>query len=65
MVYRYHKDRPQSSLTLSKEVAGVNINIFDRTVNVFYDSQITNAHVIRITLLRGGYKIIKKLVKAL
>ena len=65
MVYKHYKDRPQSSLTLPTGVARVNINISDRTVNVFYDSQITDAHVIRMTLLKAGYKIITKPVKAL
>lgn len=64
MVYRYTR-RSQSPLTLSKEVARVNINISDRTVNVFYDSQTADAHVIRMTLLKEGQKIIMTPVKAL
>jgi copper chaperone len=65
MIYKYYKNRPHSSLTLPKGVVRVNINISDRTVNAFYDSQITDAHVIRMTLLKEGYKIITKPVKAL
>jgi len=35
------------------------INIPDRTVNVAYDSRITDTHVIQMTLLEAGYKTIK------
>ena len=41
-------------------VSRVNLNIPDRTVNVAYDSRITDAHVIRMTLLKAGYKTIKE-----
>lgn len=41
-----------------KGVSRVNINISDRTVNVSYDSRTTDAHVIRMTLHKAGYKII-------
>jgi len=44
-------------------VSRVNINIPDRTVNVAYDSRITDAYVIRMTLLKAGYKNIKEGIK--
>ena len=47
-------------VTSIKGVSRVDINIPDRTVNVTYDSRITDAHVIRMTLLKTGYKTIKE-----
>ena len=39
MVYMYYKDRPQRSLTISKGGGRSNINISDRTANVFYETR--------------------------
>lgn len=41
-------------------VSRVNINIPERTVNVAYDSRITDAYVIQMTLLKAGYKIVEE-----
>lgn len=41
-------------------VSRVNINIPERTVNVAYDSRITDAYVIHMTLLKAGYKTIEE-----
>ncbi len=41
-------------------VSRVNISIPDRTINVAYDSRITDAYVIRMTLIKAGYKNIKE-----
>jgi copper chaperone len=57
MVCRYCKDMVAKLVISIKGVSRVSINISDRTVYVFYDSQITDAHVIRMTLLKAGYKI--------
>ena len=40
-------------------VSRVNINIPERTVNVAYDSRITDAYVIQMALLKAGYKIVE------
>lgn len=58
MVCRYCKDMVAKLITSIKGVSRVSINISDRTVNVSYDSRITDAHVIRMTLHKAGYKII-------
>ncbi len=58
MVCRYCKDMVAKLVTSIKGVSRVSINISDRTVNVSYDSRITDAHVIRMTLHKAGYKII-------
>jgi copper chaperone len=60
MVCRYCKDMVTRLVTSINGVSRVNINISDRTVNVAYDSRITDAHVIRMTLLKAGYKTIKE-----
>jgi copper chaperone len=41
-------------------VSRVDINIPERTVNVAYDSRITDAYVIQMTLLKAGYKTIEE-----
>ena len=41
-------------------VSRVKIDIPDRTVNVAYDSRITDAYVIKMTLLKAGYKSVKE-----
>jgi copper chaperone CopZ len=41
-------------------VSRVNINIHERTVNVAYDSRITDAYVIQMTLLKAGYKTLEE-----
>ncbi len=46
-------------------VSRVNISIPDRTLNIAYDSRITDAYVIRMTLLKAGYKNIKEPDKVL
>jgi copper chaperone len=61
MVCRYCKDMVARLVTSIKGVSQVSINISDRTVNVSYDSRITDAHVIRMTLNKAGYKIIMEL----
>ncbi len=45
-------------------VSRVDISIPERTVNVAYDSQITDAYVIQ-TLLKAGYKTIEEPEKIL
>ena len=60
MVCRYCKDMITRLVTSIKGVSRVDINIPDRTINVTYDSQITDAHVIRMILLKAGYKTIKE-----
>jgi copper chaperone len=65
MVCRYCKDMVTRLVTSINGVSRVNINISDRTVNVAYDSRVTDAHVIRMTLLKAGYKTIKESEKNL
>jgi copper chaperone len=57
MVCRYCKDMVSRLVTSIKGVSRVSISIPDRIVNVSYDSRITDAHVIQMTLLKAGYKI--------
>lgn len=38
----------------------VNINIPEKTINVAYDSRITDAYVIQMALLKAGYKTIEE-----
>jgi len=64
MVCRYCKDMITRLVTSINGVSRVNINIPDRTVNVAYDSRITDAYVIRMALLKAGYKNIKEHGKA-
>lgn len=56
MVCRYCRDMIKKLVTSINGVSRVDINISDRTVNVAYDSRITDAYVIRMTLLKAGYK---------
>ncbi len=56
MVCRYCKDMITRLVTSINGVSRVNINIPDRTVNVAYDSRITDAYVIWMTLFKAGYK---------
>ena len=63
MVCRYCKDTVTRLITSINGVSRVNVNVPDRTVNVTYDSRITDAHVIRMTLLEAGYKNIREPVK--
>jgi copper chaperone CopZ len=65
MVCRYCKDMVARLITSIKGVSRVNINISDKTVKVSYDSRITDAHVIRMTLLKAGYNIIMEPGKVL
>jgi copper chaperone CopZ len=60
MVCRYCKDMVTKLVTSINGVSKVKINIPDRTVNVAYDSRITDAYVIRMTLLKAGYKNVKE-----
>lgn len=47
-------------ITSINGVSRVDINIPERTVNVAYDSRITDAYVIQMTLLKAGYKTIEE-----
>ncbi len=49
----------QGSSPYIDRVSRVDISIPERTVNVAYDSQITDAYVIQI-LLKAGYKTIEE-----
>ncbi|MDW5552211.1 heavy-metal-associated domain-containing protein [Methanosarcina sp.] len=59
LVCRYCKDMVARLVTSINGVSRVNINIPERTVNVTYDSRITDAYVIQMTLLKAGYKIVE------
>ena len=65
MVYMYYKGQATKFVNSIKREWPGKLNISDRTRNVFYDNQIIDAHVIRITLLKKGYKIITKPLKAI
>ena len=56
---RYCKDKIARQITSINEGSRVNINIPERTVNVAYDSRITDAYVIQMALLKAGYKIVE------
>ncbi len=60
MVCRYCKDMITRLVSSINGVSRVNISIPDRTINVAYDSRITDAYVIRMTLIKDGYKNIKE-----
>jgi|GEM_PF-357071 len=60
LVCRYCKDMVTRLVTSINGVSRVNINIPERTVNVAYDSRITDAYVIQMTLLKAGYKIVEE-----
>ncbi|HWQ47464.1 MAG TPA: heavy-metal-associated domain-containing protein [Methanosarcina sp.] len=59
LVCRYCKDMVVRLVTSINGVSRVNINIPERTVNVAYDSRITDAYVIQMTLLKAGYKTVE------
>ncbi|HII90867.1 MAG TPA: heavy-metal-associated domain-containing protein [Methanosarcina sp.] len=59
LVCRYCKDMVARLVTSINGVSRVNINIPERTVNVAYDSRITDAYVIQMALLKAGYKIVE------
>ena len=59
LVCRYCKDMVTKLITSIDGVSRVNINIPERTVNVAYDSRITDAYVIQMALLKAGYKTIE------
>ncbi|WP_329956835.1 heavy-metal-associated domain-containing protein [Methanosarcina barkeri] len=59
LVCRYCKDMVARLVTSINGVSRVNINIPERTVNVTYDSRITDAYVIQMALLKAGYKIVE------
>lgn len=42
-------------------VSRVSINIPEKTINIAYDSRITDAYFIQITLLKTKYKTVEKL----
>ncbi|MFZ2498566.1 MAG: heavy-metal-associated domain-containing protein [Methanosarcina sp.] len=65
MICRYCKDMVTRLVTSINGVSRVNISIPDRTLNIAYDSRITDAYVIRMTLLKAGYKNIKEPDKVL
>jgi copper chaperone CopZ len=60
LVCRYCKDMVIRLVTSINGVSRVNINIPERTVNVAYDSRITDAYVIQTTLLKAGYKTVEE-----
>lgn len=60
LVCRYCKDMVAKLVTSINGVSRVNINIPERTVNVAYDSRITDAYVIHMTLLKAGYKTVEE-----
>jgi copper chaperone len=60
MVCRYCKDMVVRLVTSINGVSRVDINIPERTVNVAYDSRITDAYVIQMTLLKAGYRTIEE-----
>jgi len=64
MICRYCKDAVTRLITSINGVSRVSVNVPERTVNVTYDSRITDAHVIRMTLLEAGYKNIREAVSA-
>ncbi|HII81397.1 MAG TPA: heavy-metal-associated domain-containing protein [Methanosarcina sp.] len=64
MICRYCKDTVTRLITSINGVSSVNVNVPERTVNVIYDSRITDAHVIRMTLLEAGYKNIREPINA-
>jgi copper chaperone CopZ len=41
-------------------VSRVNINIYERKIYVTYDSRITDAYIIQMTLLKAGYKTLEE-----
>ncbi|KKG12635.1 COP associated protein [Methanosarcina sp. 2.H.T.1A.6] len=64
MICRYCKDTVTRLIASINGVSRVNVNVLERTVNVTYDSRITDAHVIRMTLLEAGYKNIRESLNA-
>lgn len=64
MICRYCKDTVTRLIISINGVTSVNINAPERTVNVIYDSRVTDAHAIRMTLLKAGYKNIREPINA-
>lgn len=64
MICKYCKDTVTRLITSISGVSCVNVNVPERTVNVTYDSRITDAHVIRMTLLEAGYKNVRESMNA-
>lgn len=64
MICRYCKDTVTKLIASINGVSRVNVNVLDRTVYVTYDSRITDAHVIRMTLLEAGYKNVREPMNA-
>lgn len=60
LVCRYCKDMVARLVTSINGVSSVNINIPEKTINVAYDSRVTDAYVIQMTLIKAGYKIIEE-----
>lgn len=56
MVCRYCKDMVTKLVTSLNGVSRVDVNVPNRTVNVAYDSQVTDAYVIQMALHKAGYK---------
>lgn len=56
MVCRYCKDMVTKLVSSLNGVSRVNVNIPERTINVAYNSQVTDAYVIQMALLKAGYK---------
>jgi copper chaperone CopZ len=60
LVCRYCKDMVARLVTSINGVSRVNINIHERKINVIYDSRITDAYIIQMTLLKAGYKTLEE-----
>jgi copper chaperone CopZ len=54
------KDMVAIQVTSINRVSRVNINIPERTMNVAYDSRITDAYIIQMTLPKTGYKTVEE-----
>jgi copper chaperone CopZ len=64
MICRYCKETVIRLITSINGVSCVNVNVPEKTVYVTYDSRITDAHVIRMTLLEAGYKNVREPINA-
>jgi copper chaperone len=60
LVCKYCKDMVARLVTSINGVSRVNINIHERKINVTYDSRITDAYIIQMTLLKAGYKTLEE-----
>ncbi|MDD2615267.1 MAG: heavy-metal-associated domain-containing protein [Methanosarcina sp.] len=60
LVCRYCKDMVTRLIISINGVSRVSINIPEKTINIAYDSRITDAYVIQMALLKAGYKTIEE-----